>query len=204
MRKVLLTAFLIALPLTAQNDVADAPENVHPLLVGATVPDLELTTLEGKTVHLMEIVRQRPTVLIYYRGGWCPFCNRQLSQLQRLQPMLKEAGYQIIAISADRPSELRRSLAKRDLSYILLSDSTMTGARRFGLAWKVADRQVASYKRKMMDIAASSGQDHHILPVPGVFILDRKGMIHFQYVNPNHRVRLSAELLQAAALAALK
>ena len=204
MQRVLFTALICVLPLAAQNDVADAPGNIHPLLVGTTVPDLELATLEGETVRLMEIVRQRPTVLIFYRGGWCPFCSRQLNQLQRLEPMLKEAGYQIIAISPDRASMLRKTLNKRDLTYTLLSDSTMMGARRFGLAWKMADKQVASYKRKMMDIVAASGQEHHLLPVPGVFILDRKGMIHFQYVNPNHRVRLSAEVLEAAALSALK
>jgi hypothetical protein len=53
-----------------QDDVPDAPEQIRPLLVGATIPDLTLTTIEGESFHLMTAVRSQPTVLIYYRGGW--------------------------------------------------------------------------------------------------------------------------------------
>lgn len=190
--------------LAAQGRVAASPDDVHPLLIGATIPDITLTDVDYQSVELLQVVRQKPAIIIYYRGGWCPFCNRQLSQLQGLQPKLLEMGYQIIAISSDRPSNLRKSLNKRDLTYTLLSDSAMVGARQFGLAWKMSDRQVMSYKLLMMDVEKGAGLDHHIVPVPGVFIVDRKGVVQFQYVNPNHRVRLNAEVLETAARTALK
>jgi hypothetical protein len=51
-----------------------------------------------------------------------------------------------------------------------------------------------------MDIEEASGQEHHMLPVPAVFMLGgTKGLIEFEYVNPDYRVRMSPDLLLAAA-----
>lgn len=105
-------------------------------------------------------------------------------------------GYQIIAISADRPSSLLPTLDRQALTYTLLSDSTMAGAQALGIAWK--------NPRGGRKLERASGMDHHILPVPAVIILDRKGKIQFLYANPNHRVRLDGDELLAAARAALK
>ena len=198
MNRIAKWLILIApLVLGGQERVADTPEHIRPILVGATIPDLALANLDGESVQLMEMVSRKPTVLIYYRGGWCPFCNRQLQQLQGLESVLDSLGFQIIAVSADRPAKLKKSLNKHQLSYILLSDSAMAGAMHLGLAWQMSEKQVGRYRLKMMDVEASSGRDHHMLPVPGVFILNRKGIVKFQYVNPNHRERLSSAVLLA-------
>ena len=198
-RLPLFLALIVPLFLEGQERVADAPENIRPILIGATIPNLSLADLDGMPVRLMDLVSRKPTILIYYRGGWCPFCNRQLQQLQGLEPMLEQLGFQMIAISADRPSKLKESLGKHSISYILLSDSSMTGAKMMGLAWQMGGPRVTRYRLMNMDVESDSGMDHHILPVPGVFILNRKGVVKFQYVNPNHRERLSSAVLEAAA-----
>ncbi len=109
-----------------------------------------------------------------------------------------------MAISADRPSRLRRSIDRHSLTYTLLSDSSMAGARAFGLAWIMPPKQAARYKMTRMDIEAASGREHHIVPVPGVFVLDTSGVILFRYANPNHRVRLDGAVLLEAARTALE
>ena len=192
-----LLAVISPLVLGGQERVADTPENIRPILIGATIPDLVLANLDGESVRLMEMVSRKPTVLIYYRGG---FCSRQLQQLQGLESALDSLGFQIIAVSSDRPAKLKKSLDKHQLSYILLSDSAMTGAMQLGLAWRMSEKQVGRYRLLNMDIEDGSGRDHHMLPVPGVFILDRNGVVKFQYVNPNHRERLSSAVLLAAAI----
>jgi len=114
---------------------------------------------------------------------------------------LREIGYQIIAISADRPSMLHESLDKHDLGFQLLSDSAMTAAVQFGLAWHMSDSMVEKYTTYGIDLDAASGQPHHVLPVPAVFVVGTDGVVRFQYVNPNHRVRLDSDVLLAAARA---
>lgn len=182
--------------ITAQDSLPTSAKDIRPLPVGATIPDIAVTTIDGDPFDLMAAVKAQPTVLVYYRGGWCPFCNMQLASLQQIEPTLKEIGYQIIAISADRPSSLLPTLDRHALTYTLLSDSTMAGAKALGIAWKDT--------RGGRKLERASGMDHHILPVPAVIILDRKGVIQFLYANPNYRVRLDGDNLLDAARAALK
>ena len=82
---------------------------IQPLLVGQSVPDVQLQTADGKAFNLKQELAEQPTVLIFYRGGWCPYCNLQLSQLQKIESQLQDLGYQIIAISPDRPEMLNKS-----------------------------------------------------------------------------------------------
>lgn len=96
---------------------------------------------------------------------------------------------------------LQESVERHDLGFQLLSDSSMTAAVQFGLAWQAPESLVEKYVKYDMDLEAASGQDHHVLPVPAVFVVGTDGVVHFQYVNPNHRVRLEADVLLAAAKA---
>ncbi len=128
----------------------------------------------------------------------------QLGQLQDIEQDLINLGYQIIGISADRPEKLSESVNRHRLTYKLLSDSKLKSAKAFGVAYKLDDEKVAMYKSHEMDIEAASGENHHILPVPAVFIIGTDGLIKFEYVNPDHRVRIKPEILLSAAKAYLK
>ncbi len=80
---------------------------VRPLLVGDSIPELELQTAGGKAFDLKQAVAKQLTILIFYRGGWCPYCNLQLGQIQTIEMQLRQLGYQILAISPDRPEKLK-------------------------------------------------------------------------------------------------
>lgn len=128
----------------------------------------------------------------------------QLGQLQEIEPKLNEMGYQIVAISPDRPDLLRQNIKKHNFTYLLLSDSKKDAARAFGIAFRVDEKSLSQYEQYGIDIAAASGEHDFILPVPAVFIIGRDGVIQFEYINPNYEVRLDPGVLLAAAQAALK
>ncbi len=184
---------------------ADSPEEINPVGVGKIIPRVMLRDAAGGAVDLHWNVARQPTVLIFYRGGWCPFCTRHLAAIGQTQPKLAKMGYQILAISPDRPSELARSSEKGKLGYTLLSDSNMAAARAFGLAFRVDDETVSLYKTKYkIDLEASSGRKHHELPVPAAYIIDTSGTIRSRYVNPDYKTRIDPDKLLAEAQAALK
>jgi len=183
---------------------APSAEAVCPIKVGMSVPSLILTTSEGQPFDVGKAIRQKPTVLVFYRGGWCPYCSRQLKQLAEVEPQLLALGYQLLAISTDRPEKLQETITKVKLNYTLLSDSKMVGCSAFGIAFKVEEQLVEKYKSSNMDLEAASGETHHLLPVPSVFIVGTDGVIKFSYVNPNYKVRLDPDVMLAAAKAALK
>lgn len=179
--------------------VANSAEQVQPLDVGHNAPSAVMQTPDGDTVKMDTLYRHMPTVLVFYRGGWCPYCNTQLDDLAQVENDLRQMGFQIVAISMDRPAELRSTLGKSELGYTLLSDADAQLTRAFGLAFRVDQPTIEKYTTYGIDLEAASGYDHHILPVPAVYLIDTARTIRFAHWNPDYKSRLSGEKLLEAA-----
>ena len=201
----ILLAAALAVPFTAAaQDLAPSPSQVRPLLVGAAVPDSPLLAMDGKPVTLKAAFAGKPGVVIFYRGGWCPYCNAHLREVKDLQKDLAKLGYAVVAITPDRPEELRKTMTKNALPYALLSDSKSESARAFGVAYQVDAETLKKLDGYGIDLRKASGQETAWLPVPSVFLVGRDGAIKFVYANPDYKVRLKAPVLLAAAKAALE
>ncbi len=178
------------------------PAKVTPLAVGAKAPAFTVLEADGKAFEFTPEKLSKPALLIFYRGGWCPYCNAHLKDLRTVEPQIVKLGYDVLFLSADRPEILHSSL-KEDMNYRLLSDNQVHAARAFGIAYRLDDATYEKYKGYGIDLEASQGAKHHELPVPAVFIVDRKGIIRFAHTNPDYTVRLDAASVMAAAKAAL-
>jgi peroxiredoxin len=124
-----------------------------------------------------------------------------LGELIRIEPQLLKLGYQIIAVSADSPENLRQSKKKHQPNYLLLSDNSMQGAKSLGIAWQVTEQTYEKYKGFGIDLEQAAGKTHHLLPVPTAYIINTEGIIKFAYTNPDHRIRINPDVLLAAAKA---
>lgn len=123
----------------------------------------------------------------------------QLGQLQKLKPQLDELGYRIVAVSPDLPVKLKQTINKLGLEYELLSDSKMYLAQALGIAFRVNSKTLERYRNGGLDIEKHSGEQQHMLPVPAVFIIGTDSIIKYEYVNPNHAIRPTPEIIMAAA-----
>ncbi|MGP8099024.1 MAG: peroxiredoxin-like family protein [Steroidobacteraceae bacterium] len=179
--------------------VPDSPQEVQPLAVGARAPLFAARTTEGVLRTFAPDGYQKPTVVLFYRGGWCPYCNSQLSDLHLVEPKLRRSGFEIVFLSTDRPELLYSSLKAADIHYTLLSDSRLEAAKAFHVAYHVDEATFAKMREYGVDLEATTGTKQHELPVPSVFIIDRSGTIRFVYSNPDYTIRLSADALWAAA-----
>ncbi len=176
----------------------DDATGVRPLLIGADAPDVTLRSVTGEKVALREISPEAPVMVIFYRGGWCPFCNRHLAELAAMAEDIRELGMEIIAISPDSPEQLRESLGGHEPEYLLLSDQDRRIASRFGIAFRETDpERVAALVERTGHTKTPEG--HYIYPVPAVFLLDSDKVIRFQYVDPDYSRRISGDILMAAA-----
>ncbi|MFP4366989.1 MAG: peroxiredoxin-like family protein [Bacteroidales bacterium] len=184
-----LTGLSSGLQISAQ--IPEKVEDISPLLNGETIPNAVLIATDGKSHQISEIVGAKPTVLLFYRGGWCPYCNTHLAEIQEIETEIIELGYQIVAVSPDSPENLQETDEKRNLNYSLYSDADGTFIKGLGIAFKAPER--------MSDMLSdrSGGENAGLLPVPSVFIVDTSGKILFEYINPDYRTRLSAGLLIA-------
>jgi peroxiredoxin len=171
-------------------------------MINAKMPPLSLRSASGQNVDLNDRIAKKPAILIFYRGGWCKYCNTQLDQLQEQIGRFEELGYQVIAISPDSAERTQERQMNRQYSYLVLSDSMNTASQAFGIAFKLSDALHATYKAQGVDLEAASGQKDHILPVPAVFIIGTDGTIKFVYANPDYTKRIEMDVLVKAAEAA--
>jgi len=195
---VLLLAAILPAAKAAQELATDA-KDVCPIKVGEMVPPLSAKDIDGRDFDLNKSIAQKPTILIFYRGSWCPYCNTHLGELKSIEDDLKKLGYQIIAISPDLPENLKKSVDKNDLEYQLLSDSKIAVAQALGLAFQVDDATYTKYMGYGINLEQASGEKHHALPVPAAIIVDTKGKVRFAFVSPDYTVRIDSRLLLAAA-----
>ena len=92
---------LVAVPAFA--GIPDSPQQVQPLSVGTRAPIFAARTAEGTLRTFEPDSYKKPTVVLFYRGGWCPYCNAQLSDLHLVEPKLRKSGFEIVFLSTDRP-----------------------------------------------------------------------------------------------------
>lgn len=182
-----------------QSQIPMSADEVAPLEVGQTIPDVTLLDGFNNEMDLQEMVSEKPTLLIFYRGGWCPYCNTHLSNLAMIEEELYDMGIQVLAVSPDKPEYLKESTMKHELDYKLLSDSDMNASKKFGLAYKVDSETINRYKNGGLDLAERSGHDHYLLPVPAAFLVDTEGIIQYRYFNPDYTVRVGNEALLDAS-----
>ncbi|MCG8575394.1 MAG: AhpC/TSA family protein [Flavobacteriales bacterium] len=171
--------------------IAEQSTDISPLLIGESIPETSLTNLKGEKVSTNDIFGQKPTVLVVYRGSWCPYCNRHLSALAQAEDEIIALGYQIVAISPDDYQNLQPTTEENELKYQLYSDGDGSFIQQTGLAFK------ASKGTQKYISSKTIGKTTEILPVPAVFVLNKKAEILFEYISPNYKVRMTKELLMA-------
>ena len=186
---ILFLALIITASLQAQ--VPEKAEDISPLLIGESIPDATLLDVDGKEINLLNVIKEKPTVLVFYRGGWCPYCNQQLAALGDVEKEIVALGYQIVAISPDHYEMLKPTLEADAVNYNVFSDTGAKFIQEIGIGFKTPERAKGYIAKKTKKEATD------VLPVPTVFVLDTSGKILFEYINPDYSTRLSSELLMA-------
>lgn len=186
-KKLIIFTLLVSVSSLAQ--VAEHAEDISPLLIGETIPSTDVLTIENQKISVKDVFKENPTVLLFYRGGWCPYCNAHLSAVGEITEEINAMGYQILAVSPDAPKNLKKSMADQKIDYRLLSDADGSFTRAMGLAFKSPDK----YSSMLSEY--SGGDNQGFLPVPALFVVDREGTILFEYISPDYKNRIEAPLL---------
>ncbi len=191
------SSIFILLLLSFFANAQDQMFDICPLKVGEEIPDVSITDDKNETHKLSALTAEKPSVIIFYRGAWCGYCTQHLAELNDIQHEIDSLGYQVFGITVDQPEKLEESYAKSAEEIQVYSDASLAAISGFGLDWKLADEQYTKYKESYnLDLEVWSGEDHHSLPVPAIFVV-KDQMIKFQYVNPNYKLRLKPETLLA-------
>jgi peroxiredoxin len=167
--------------------------------VGDQLEGFTLDDATGNPVTLDELVKSGPAVIVFYRGGWCPYCNLALRSYQHeLLPQLDAFGARLVAISPQSPDESLSTAEKASWEFTVLSDPGARLADRAGIAFDQSEKVLAAQRELGLDLTKVNAEGAVRLPRPTVLIVDQDRIVRFVDVQPDYTARTEvADIISA-------
>ena len=168
---------------------------------GTPMPDGEVLDVHGSPTTLAALRGERPAVIVFYRGAWCPYCNIALRTYQHdLVPQLSGRGVGLIAISPQKPDGSLSAQESNELTYTVVSDPANRIADSLGIVIQQPSEVVAAQANLGLKLAEANAEGDTGLPMPTVLVVDARGVIRWIDVHPNYTGRSEvADILAAVS-----
>lgn len=186
---VVLLMFIGTLCLHAQT----APKGLE---LQSKAPDFTAIDQNGKNQELTSLLAKGPVVLIFYRGQWCPYCNKQLKQLEDSLSLIKAKGATLVAITPEKTENIIKTVGKTKSTYSILHDEGLKIMKSYDVAFSVDPGTIEKYKKYGIDFEQANGSNGANLPVPAVYVINKEGKIIYKYFDADYSKRASvAEII---------
>jgi peroxiredoxin len=180
-------------------DLLDQGIPADSVKTGDVLEPFTLDDATGTPVSLDQIIESGPAVIVFYRGGWCPYCNLALRTYQQeLLAQLGRFGARLVAISPQSPDESLSTVEKAALEFTVLSDPGSRLADRIGIAFEQADDVLAAQQELGLDLTKINAEGAVRLPRPTVLIVDQHRTARFVDVQPDYTARTEVADIVAA------
>lgn len=114
--------------------------------VGTNAPDVTLIGTDASPQTLADLTGEAGVVLAFTRSAdWCPYCQKQMKELEAAATPLNELGWTLASVSYDSPDVLAAFADKNDLTYPLLSDTDSAAIKAFNLLNEEVDASTRYY-----------------------------------------------------------
>lgn len=211
MKNIITTLFLgvaLLLQAFAQTEMKDKTDKVvspqdaakKALNVGDNMPEFTLLDSAGKPVSSNELLKKGNLVIVFYRGAWCPYCNKYLHKLQDNLSEITAKGGVLVAISVENPDTSMLVSKKNELVFPVLSDPKLETARKFGIVYELPKETNEKYIGYGIDLVKNNGTAKPELPLSATYIVDSKGKIVYAWLEPDYSKRAEpADILKILA-----
>ena len=150
----------------------------------------------GNTVSLEQQLKKGPVVLVFYRGYWCPYCNRYLKKLEDSLSLITGKGASLVAVTPEKPESIHKTIDKTKASYAVVHDEGLRIMQQYGVSYAVDQKTIDQYKKYKIDFDEVNGSNGTRLPVPAVYVIGQTGKITYRFFNRDYTRRPSvAEIL---------
>lgn len=179
--------FFACLSLMVQVAVAqEAPEG---LFIASKAPDFKAKDQNGKEIRLKDLLKEGKVVLVFYRGYWCPYCNKELSKLQDSLQLIKDKGATLIAVSPEKQENISKTIEKTKAEYSILHDEGLKIMKAYEVEFEVPENTITRYRNAGIDIGKNNGDNGNFLPIPAVYIIDKESTITYRFFEPDYKKR---------------
>ncbi|MBI3139299.1 MAG: AhpC/TSA family protein [Sphingobacteriales bacterium] len=170
-----------------------AQEKPEGLFIGSKAPDFKAKDQEGKEVRLKDLLKNGKVVLVFYRGYWCPYCNRELSRLQDSLSLITAKGATVVAVSPEKPENVGQTVEKTKATYPVLYDEGLKIMKGYEVEYEMEENTLARYRSSGLDIEKNNGPNGKYLPVPAVYIIDQESTITYRFFDTDYKKRPSVK-----------
>ena len=172
----------------AELAVAGVPDGIA--AEGPVVADVDLLDAHGAATTLYAATGDAASVVVFYRGAWCPYCNIALATYQsQLLPQLTARGVRLLAISPQAPDGSLSMQQKNELTFGVLSDPANVLAGRMGILTGPSDEVRAAQLQLGLDLTRVNADATITLPMPTTMILDAQHALRWIDVHPDYSTR---------------
>ncbi len=184
-KNILIVALLlIASTLFAQTGLKD----------GDQAPMFTAADNAGKTLDLKTLLKtHKAVVLFFYRGQWCPYCNKHIEQLQDSLQLLTAKGAYVIGVTPETNENIKKTIGKTHASFSIIQDKGYRIMKDYKVNYVLDDAMVSKYKNYGIDLDQNNGNTDHVLPVPATYVIDKSGKLIFVHFDKDYKKRASVK-----------
>ncbi|WP_421920032.1 peroxiredoxin-like family protein [Marinifilum sp.] len=161
--------------------------------VGDKAPMFKAKDQHGNVVKSSDILKNEQLIVVFYRGQWCPLCNKHLSHLQDHVEDFKQAGAQLLAISPEVPVNVSKTVKKTNAHYPILYDKDSKIMKEYAVEFMLPENLQKKYKGYGIDLTVANGNNDQLLPVPATYIIGKNGKVKYVHYDPDYKNRSNAE-----------
>ena len=158
--------------------------------LGSPAPTFSGIDQNGQHIQLNEVIKDSLIVLQFYRGEWCPHCNRHMSQLQDSVQLLNNLGAKVIAITPENKENIALTTSQTGASFSIVHDTNHVIMDAYKTTFKLGLIKNIGYNIAGINVKKRSEFNERLLPVPATYIIDQKGIIVGRYFNETYSERM--------------
>jgi peroxiredoxin len=102
-----------------------AQEKPEGLFINSKAYDFKAKDQNGADVSLKDLRKKGPVVVLFYRGSWCPYCNKELKRFQDSLQFIVAKGAQVVVITPETKEGVDSAVAKTGATFPILYDEDM-------------------------------------------------------------------------------
>jgi peroxiredoxin len=165
---------------------------------GDPMPLFVLPDETGRLVALAQLLERGPVVMSFHRGHWCPYCRISADALAKIEPEVRAAGAQIVAITPEVQRFTSELKSDARATFPVLTDLDSGYALELQLAIKIDEEKRVAMTRAGWEISAFQDNENWTLPIPATFVVGADGSVKARFVDPDYRKRMDVDDILAA------
>ncbi len=155
--------------------------------IGDSAPNLMGKNHLGKMVNLKELIKNGKVIVMFYRGAWCGYCNKYMSELEATLPEFTAKNATVIAITPETEESISKTVEKTKSSFSIVYDKDRKIMKDWKVAYSLTDDMKTKYKGYGLDLEKQQGD--WMLPVPATYVIGQNGKIEFVHFDENYQQR---------------